>query len=428
MDVVATLERARQRHRTRAWADACDEYAAVDSAVDHAVGGAAGPLAVADLERYAEAAQLIGRGDEARRALRRAYQARAGAGEVGAAMRCAYWLSEVLAMTGEFAQAGGWLARAARLAELDPDCGEQAYLLLPEAERRLGEGDYPAADETAARALKLGQRCGDLDLLAAATMTQGRVRVRQARTEDGLALLDEAMVLVASGEVSPRIAGWLYCKAIATCHDLQEVRRAREWTLALNHWTDAQPQFAAGQGYPAICLIHRSELLQLCGAWPEAADAARVACERLTQGFGEVVAGGAFYQLGEVHRLRGELTAAEAAYRTATRYGEEAQPGLALLRLAQRRGDAAARGVRRALAETSDRLLRARLLPAYVQIMLPAGDLVAARDGTAGLAEVAEAYDRPALHAHAAQAAAATHLAAGDAAAALTAARRAWRL
>lgn len=419
MEVVVELDQARESHRLQAWADACDAYLGIDKVA---------PLAVEDLEHLAEAAQLLGRGDEALQALQRAYQMRVDAGQAGAAMRCAYWLHEVLKMKGEFAHAAGWVARAARLVERAPDCAEQAYLLIPEAERRLREADYAGAFETAGRALELGNRCGDRDLVTAAAHIQGCARVRQERAEEGLALLDEAMVAVAGGELSPRIAGWIYCSMIATCRELQELRRAREWTLALNSWSDSRPQFASGYGYSGICLIHRSELLQLGGDWPDAAQHARSACERLTQGFGEPLAGNAFYQLGEIQRLRGELTEAEQAYRRASRYGADTQPGLALLRLAQGQPKTAASGIRRALAETTDRLTRVRLLPAYVEIMLALGDRGAARDGVTELVDIAEAYDRPALHGHAERARAATHLAAGDAGAALAAARQAWRL
>ena len=46
--------------------------------------------------------------------------------------------------------------------------------------------------------------------------------------------------------------------------------------------------------------------------------------------------GQALYQQGELHRLRGDSEAAEAAYREASQFGREPQPGLALLRLAAR--------------------------------------------------------------------------------------------
>lgn len=274
--------------------------------------------------------------------------------------------------------------------------------------------------------MELAQECGDRDLATAAAHIQGRARIKQERVEEGLALLDEAMVAVTAGETSPRVSGWVYCSVIAACGELQELRRAREWTRALSSWLDARPQFTGG--YSGLCLVHRSQLLQQLGDWPDAVRQAEDACERLTQGYGEMLAGMAFYQLGEIHRLRGEPALAEQAYRQAGQYGCEPQPGLALLRLAQGRPDLAASGIRRALGEAADRLARAQLLPAYVEIVLAAGELDAAREGTAELAGIAQDYDRPALHAHTGYARAATHLAEGDAAEALTAARRAWRL
>jgi len=417
MDVAEALTAARRSHRLQAWGDACEAFAAADRLA---------PLEIDDLEEYAEAAHILGRGDDAVRLLQRAYRTRAEAGEVGGAIKCAFWLHEALAMKGEFAQAGGWLARAARLAEAGPRCAEEGYLLLPEAERQTEQGDHAAAYATAARALELAQECADRDLATAAAHIQGRARIKQERVEEGLALLDEAMVAVTAGETSPRISGWVYCSVIAACGELQELRRAREWTRALGAWMDTRPQFVGG--YSGLCLVHRSQLMQQLGDWPSAVRQAEDACERLTQGFGEMLAGMAFYQLGEIHRLRGEPAVAEQAYRQAGRYGCEPQPGLALLRLAQGRPDLAASGIRRALGEAADRPARAQLLPAYVEIVLAAGELDEAREGASDLAGIAQAYDRPALHAHTGYARAAIHLAEGDAAAALTDARRAWRL
>jgi tetratricopeptide (TPR) repeat protein len=335
-------------------------------------------LGIDDLARYGEATQLLGRGEEAVRPLQREYRARVEAGDVAGALRSAYWLHETLAMRGEFAYAGGWLARATRLADGAPDCAQRGYLLLPEAEGRLRGGDHDGAFETTTQVRDLAEGCGDPDLLTAATHIQGLARVRQEHVDEGLALLDEAMVAVASGEVSPRIAGWVYCSFIAICHDLHEVPRAREWTMALNAWVDGSTDFTGG--YSGIC------------------------------------------------RLRGEMAAAEEAFRQASRYGADAQPGLALLRLAQGRLDAAAGAIRRALAETPDRLGRARLLPAAVEIMLATGDVPAARGCAAELDDVAEAFGRPALHARTGCARAAVALAEGDAETALAAARPAWRI
>ncbi len=417
MDISADLERARQSHGRQAWADACDQFAEPD---------AASPLGVDDLERFAESAQILGRGDQAARLLERAYRARIDAGTVGAAMRCAFWLHEALALRGDIAHAAGWIARAGRLAETRPGSGEEGYLLIPEAERRLGDGDPASAFAMAARAVDLGTRCGDPDLVTLGAHLQGRARIKQGRPGEGLALLDEAMVGVAAGETSVRVSGWVYCSTIVACHELHQLRRAREWIRALNAWCDAQPQFTGA--YSGICRIHRAELLQLGGAWPDAVREARLACDQLTQGHGEMLAGAAFYRVAEVHRLRGETPEAEEAFRRVSQYGWETQPGLALLRLVQGKVDVAAAAIRRSLVERTDPMERSQLLPAYVEIMVAAGEVETARDGAAELAGIATEYDPPALQAQSRQASGAVHLAAGRPGAALPPLRHARRL
>jgi ATP/maltotriose-dependent transcriptional regulator MalT len=417
MDVAAELELAREAHREEAWADACDGFWAVDRTA---------PLEIEDLERLGEAAFVLGRGDEAARVLQRAYRAHLDAGEIGSAMRTAFWLHEVLVFKGQFAQAGGWIGRAGRLAETNPECPQQAYLLLPQAERLHGEGRYADSFETAGRAVELGNRCGDRDLVTVATHIQGRARIKEGRVDEGLALLDEAMLGITAGETTVRVAGWIYCSVIATCHELHELRRAREWTTALNLWCDDRPQFTGA--YSGICRVHRSELLQLGGAWPDAVREAELACQYMTQGYGEIVAGMAFHQLAEVHRLRGEFGDADQAYRRASQYGWETQPGLSLLRLAQGKVEAAAAAIRRACAETTDALARARLLPVYVEIMLATEDVAAAREGATELAEIVQVYDTPALAARSAAARGSVHLADGSPETALPALRHAWQL
>ena len=138
--------------------------------------------------------------------------------------------------------------------------------------------------------------------------------------------------------------------------------------------------------------------------------------------------GVAFYRQAEVHRIRGEYAAAEDAYQQASQWGLEPQPGLALLRLAQGRTDAAATAIRRVVGETTDRLRRAKLLPAQVEIMLAVGDVQAARDAAEELAGIADRYDTPALHAVADHAQGAVLLDDGDARAAVVALRGAWQI
>ena len=242
-------------------------------------------------------------------------------------------------------RATGWLGRAQRLVEREGrDCVEQGYLLLPVMLRHEAAGDCEAASATAAEAAEIGERFGDADLFALAVQEQGHVLVKQGRVEEGLGLLDEAMVAVTAGELSPIVTGLVYCSVIVGCQEVYELRRAQEWTAALTRWCEEQPDMVAFTG---LCLVHRAEIMQLHGAWPDALEEARRAGERCAQAKNQAAAAQAFYRQGEVHRLRGEFAAAEEAYREASRCGWEPQPGLALLRLAQGNGDAAAAAIRR---------------------------------------------------------------------------------
>jgi len=378
-----------------------------------------------DLEQLATTAYLAGRVTDALGALQRAQQFHARQGDRRRAARNAFWLGFLLLNRGELAQGSGWLARARRLLEHEPpDCPEQGYLLLPAALEQLETGEGAAAQLTAARAAGIGRQAGEADLVALATFIQGAAAVTGGAVAGGLALLDEAMVSVVAGEVSPQVAGWVYCGVIDVCQEVAELRRAREWTQALTAWCDARPGMVAFTGQ---CLVHRAELLRLGGSWAEAVEAARRAAERLAEADDEQAVGGACYQQAEAHRVLGELEAAEDAYRRAGSRGREPQPGLALLRLAQGRTGAAEAALRRALTETGDPLARARLLPAAVETLLAAGDTGAASEAAAELAGIAAAYPTQALRAAAGHAQGAVLLAAGDPGAAVTALRAAWR-
>ena len=159
-------------------------------------------------------------------------------------------------------------------------------------------------------------------------------------------LLDEAMVAVEAGEVSPLVVGDVYCSVIEGCLEVFDLRRAQEWTSVLTHWCESQPDLVPFSGQ---CLVRRAEILQLHGLWPEALDAAKHACERFLRGPDQPAIGAAYYQRAEILRLRGENEQAEEAYREASRRGRKSQAGLAQLRLAQGDVKAAAAAIRGAL-------------------------------------------------------------------------------
>jgi DNA-binding CsgD family transcriptional regulator len=410
------LARGREAGGRLAWADAYASLSLADRS---------SPLAAEDLELLGTAAYLLGRVEDCLRALQRAQQLHAEAGESRRAARCAFWLAFHLGGAGEQAQAGGWLARANRLLEHEPpDCAERGLLLLSLAVQQIGAADNAAAQELSARAAGIGRHAGDADLVALALHVQGRTLVRLGRVSEAMAAFDEAMVAVVTGELSPVVVGTVYCSMLDACQEVLEWRRAREWTTALTTWCDSQPEMVTFTGR---CLVHRAEILHLHGAWPQAVEEAKRAGERLAHAADSYATGAAFYRQAEVHRVLGDFTAAEDAYQQASRWGRQPQPGLALLRLAQGKTEAAQAASRRVVAETADRLERARLLPAQVEIMLAAGDVQGARDAAGELAKIAAYYQTLALHAVADHARGAVLLAEGDARAAVVALRGAWQ-
>ena len=333
---------------------------------------------------------MLGRDDEWMRNLERAHHALRRRGETQRAAWCAIWVGINLALRGEVGGASGWLGRAQRLLERDGrDCAERGYLLLPVMFQHEAAGDFAAAAATAAEAAEIGRRFGDADLFALAAHGQGYMLIKDGQVKQGLGLLDEAMVAVTTGELSPIPTGLVYCGVIMACQEVYEMRRAGEWTAALTRWCEQQPDVVAFTGR---CLVHRAEIMQLRGAWADALEEARRAALRFEETMNPA-AGLAFYRQGELLRLQGEFEAAEEAYREASRCGWEPQPGLAQLRLAQGRADIAAAAIGRAAGEVSEPLKRAGLLTAYVEIMLAVGEHEKARAACHELGEIAGRYE-----------------------------------
>ncbi len=410
------LARGRAHYRARAWASAHDAFARADRLA---------PLAAEDLERLALAAYLVGRDADYLQVLERAHQAHLAAGSRAPAARAAFWLGLRLLFRGEASGANGWLGRGERLLDREQgDCAERGYLTLLIAQQRALEGDLDAAYASAAAATAAGERFGEADLVAAALHLQGRVRLQQGQVGAGLSFLDEAMVGVVGGELSPLMAGLVYCSAIEGCREVFALDRAREWTAALGRWCGEQPEMVAFVG---VCQVHRAEILQLNGAWSDALAEAQRACARCL-GINRLAAAAALYQQAEVHRLRGELLAAEAAYRDASQWGWDPQPGLALLRLAQGQSAAAAAAIRRAVGEATPPAQRTVLLTAQVEILLATGETGEARTAAGVLAAIAAGFGSRVPGALADQALGAVELAEGNTAGAAALLRRAWQV
>lgn len=410
------LERGREAFGGRVWSVAYADLAAAD-AVE-----ALGPT---DRERLALAAFLTGREAESDAARERAHHDHLAGGDTEGAARAAFWLGLALTLRGEVVRGGGWFARAQRVLDDAGVTGSvwRGYLLVRAGMGVLFGGDPGGAIALFEQAIAMGKRYADADLRSLARHGHGQALVASGDPAAGLAELDEVMVAVTTETVSPQVVGLVYCAVIATCRDSFDLRRGREWTDALTRWCGAQPDLVPYRGQ---CLVHRAEILQLHGSWPDAMAEAQRACERLGEPPGQIAAGMALYQRGELHRLRGEHGKAEAAYREASQRGHDPQPGLALLRLAQGRLDAAAGAIHRALDEGQPPPRRSRLLPAYVEIAIAAGDIPAARIAADELTAMAAAHDAPLLTATALQATGAVLLASDAPRDALAVFRRAW--
>lgn len=384
------IGRARDAFNHQAWRQAYDELSA--AAVTE-------PLEVDDLELLASAAYLAGLSDESRSAWISAHEKCAHVGDVARAVRCAFWLAFALVNAGDLARGGGWIDRAQRL--LDDrkiDSVERGYLRYAAALRATFSGEVRTGHEGFHAAAEIGVLFHDPELAALARIGEGRCLIYLDRVDEGVALLDEGIVAIEANDVSAIAIGDAYCTAIEGCTELFDVRRAHAWTAALSRWVDDQPELML---YRGLCLIHRAEMLFLRGDWEAAADQIEEAYRRLADPMGQPALGAAAYLKGDLHRLRGQDRAAEADFQQASELGRDPQPGLALLRLATGKVEAAVASIRRAYHEAGDPVSRAGLAGGYVEIALADGDVAAARSAADELGTVAGALGRPlptALH------------------------------
>jgi DNA-binding CsgD family transcriptional regulator len=415
-------DQGREAFARRQWRAAYELLSAADRA---------SPLATADLERLAAAAYLIGEDRDAVSIWTRAHHDFISQGDVERAARWGFWLSLCMLMAGEAAQTTGWLARSRRLLkDREKACVEEGYGLIVSGLLAMGEEDAEGAGTSFEEAVLLAERFGDRDLLALGLLGRGQSLIQCRRSAEGMARLDEAMVAVTAGEISPMVAGIVYCAVILACHHVFDLRRAREWTRQLDSWCETQPDLVPYRGQ---CLVHRSEVLQLQGDLAGAIAEAMKARDHLA-GRSETMVGRACYQQGELHRLRGEFAKASEMYRQASAHGIEPQPGLSLLRLAEGKPDAAAVLIRGIVDSGSGQRVpgplqsRHALLGPCVEILAAAGDLEPARAAADELTQLATRMEAPSLLATAAQASGTVLLAEGKLKAALALLREAWTI
>ena len=410
--VDEALARGRAAFQERAWTDCWSTLSDADAEI---------PLAADDLVLLSLASYLSGHDQDSVDALSRSYHAFEGAGRHREAARSAFWLAFMLLNSGEQARGNGWASRSRTLVEQNQLGGADEGFLVSLEAHRLVDADRPEeALALAEQALDAADAAGEPDLRALALLTAGHALFRLDRAPEAMARMDEVMVAVSADELTPVVAGMAYCSVIGACMRVLDLGRAREWTSALTTWCDGQSGLVPYRGQ---CMVHRAQIKLLQGAWTDALDETVSACKTLRHPF----VADAYYLLGELHRLRGDFDAAEAAYRTANSSGRRPEPGLVRLRLAQGRFDTAATTIRRLHAEQDDGLVRAEVLAACVDIMVETGDLAVARDACEELTALGAATGSPLLGALAARAAGTVLLGDGQPEQALPVLRRGWR-
>ena len=343
----------------------------------------------------------MGFNDEALAAYEEVFRLYVSGDRLPSAAKAALGVGFLWMLKGDVALGSGWVSRGRRLLRDLPECVEQGYGMTVALEEAVAAGRFDEAVATAKDIQALASKFDDRTLHTVGLVGEGIAHIRGGSVTDGLAVLDEAMLPVAAGEVTPDWAGNIYCQLMGICHDLGDLRRARYWTVATERWCN---RFSSAVMFLGVCRMHRVQLLVFQGDWSQAEDEAWQVCHDLAQ-MNVMAVAESHYQIGEIRRLRGDPTGAEDAYTTAHALGRDPQPGRSLLRLSEARFDSAAASIRSGLVDDSiDPFTRARLRSAQVEIALADGDLETAKEAVAELSVIASGYSSPGLEAWAWQA------------------------
>ncbi|MFW6009956.1 MAG: LuxR C-terminal-related transcriptional regulator [Actinomycetota bacterium] len=405
-EATVDLEEVRGAMESSRWSNAYELLSAADIS----------QLSPAELALFADCAWWQCRVDEEIELRGKAFAGFVAAGESRHAARAAWLLSVRHGLRGDATASSGWLRRALRELEAEPDVVEHGYLACSQTEQMLGRGRIDEAARHAERAVALGRRFEDPNLTALAISWQGLCCIARHDLEEGALLLDEAMSAVRAGELDPHFTGWVYCFVIGMCMSVADLGRAGRWAEAAWQWASSLPEATP---YHGLCRVRQVEVMSLRGELDIAAEHAQRACEEMME-FEPHLAGETYYVSGEILRRKGQLEAAERAFAEARTLGHEPQPGLARIRFEQGRVDAAASGLRAALADPGrPPFQRMVLLSARLDVAIGADDLNTARGVCEEMAAIAAEVPSDTLAAATATGRGKLRLAEGDAEAAL---------
>ncbi len=370
------------------WVEACDLFEGILDPNSDATAG--------QFIALGQAAFWVNDLDTTIAARERAFSVYRDGGDDHAAALLALELAHDHALKMREAVSNAWVNRARRLLVSHPESAAAAHMARWQARAALdGDGDPESALIHIDEALRIARQVGDRDLEMLVTHDRGQIMVTMGLLEEGMPLMEEAMLAAASGELTPNTVGKIYCNMIAACLDTADYGAAAQWTDQAERWCEGA---SADSGYPGICRVRRSEINRRRGLLDAAEEGARRAAQELKNFI--PFAAAAHAEIGNVHLQRGELDLAEAEFSTAHQFGDSAMPGLALLRSAQGQTVVAAGLIRSAMESLPDgSLARARLLPSAVELFLESGDIGDARDLVDEMERIASRFGSSALRA-----------------------------
>lgn len=338
-----------------------------------------------DQELLGEAAVWSGHPEQSVAARQRAYALHVQANRAPRAAVVALQLVVNYVMRNQLAQASGWLAKARRHLEENPEDLPRGHLLVTDAVFAMYGGQLEAAVRTAAQALEIADRLGDADLRALSIVVQGYALSVLGKETQARPMLDEAMASATGGELGPFATGFVYCRTLCASLDTLDYQRALEWTEAI----ERARADSCTAGFPGDCRAHRASVYVMRGDWEEGEREARLAGEEArTTDLRH--AGIAHNEVGTVRLRSGDFAGAEQAFLLAHQLGCSPQPGLALLHSA--RGDhQEARSLIRAAVEQAPEgtPLRGKLLAAMFDMAMTHGDLAEAETARDELSKIA---------------------------------------
>ena len=379
-------------------------------------------LGAEDLEALAWAAYWTEQIIETVPLLERAYAAYLDEGNKARAAFVAVQTSHEYGVRLQHALSDGWLARAERLLEDEPEGLAHGYLALQKGLVAIKRNDFDAMHDQGATAERIGSEHGDRALELRGRQRRAVALIYRGEIDEGKILLNEVHAAAYAGDIQPYDTLVIYCNAIGTCRDVAAFDEASQWTERAQLFCDEN----AVSAFPGMCRINRAEVMRHEGKLVDA-EAAATEASRLLEGWAPRLAAAAYVEVGEVRLRLGDLTRAQEAFDQADDLGRDPEPGRSLLLLARGKPTAALASIRRALAEDPPPLARARLLPPLVEIAIAAGEVDEAEPAAEELREIAERYDTAALHAASCLAVGTVALARGEAAEAVRPLRQSLR-